>query len=67
MRLEHIARWHQIVVALVMSTAVVAVAQDGPSLAGRWDATVTVNDLEIPFPFEITEGRWPCDGVVLQR
>ncbi len=28
-------------------------AQDGPSLAGRWDAQVVVNELEIPFPFEI--------------
>ena len=58
MRLERSARWNLIVVALVLhtalNTAAVAVAQE-PSLAGRWDATVIVNDLEIPFPFEITE------------
>ena len=29
---------------------------DTPSLAGRWDATVVVNDVEIPFPFEILDG-----------
>ena len=30
-------------------------APETPSLAGRWDATVVVNDVEIPFPFEISE------------
>ena len=55
MRLERIVRWDRIVVALVLSTAVSAAAQERPSLAGRWDATVIVNDLEIPFPFEIGE------------
>lgn len=54
MRLARIARCNQIVVALVLSTAVGAVAQE-PSLAGRWDAIIISNDLEIPFPFEIGE------------
>ena len=53
MRLERIVRWDRIVVALVLTTVVSAAAQERPSLAGRWDATVIVNDLEIPFPFEI--------------
>lgn len=26
-----------------------------PSLAGRWNATVTVNDVDVPFVFEITQ------------
>ena len=55
MRLERIVRWDRIVVALVLTTAACAVPQESPSLAGRWDATVIVNDLEIPFPFEIAE------------
>ena len=55
MRLERIVRWARIVVALVLTTAACAAPQESPSLAGRWDATVIVNDLEIPFPFEIAE------------
>ncbi len=66
MRLERFVRWNQIVVALVLGTAVVAVGQ-GPSLAGRWDATVIVNDLEIPFPFEITEDNGRVMGSFFQR
>ena len=54
MRLERIVRWDRIVVVLVLTAACVA-PQESPSLAGRWDATVIVNDLEIPFPFEIAE------------
>jgi thiol-disulfide isomerase/thioredoxin len=52
MRLARIVRLNQLVVALVLSTAVGAVAQDR-SLAGRWDATVLSGQLEIPFVFEI--------------
>ena len=55
MRLERIVRSDRIIVVLVLSTAACAVPQESPSLAGRWDATVIVNDLEIPFPFEIAE------------
>ena len=55
MGFTRIGRWTPVVVTLVLSTAVMAAAQDRPSLAGRWDATVIVNDLEIPFPFEIGE------------
>jgi peroxiredoxin len=42
-------------VALVLNMAACAPASERPSLAGRWDATVRVNDLEIPFLFEIAE------------
>ncbi len=52
MRLARIARCNQIVVALVLSMAVGAVAQE-PSLTGRWDATILSGNLEIPFVFEI--------------
>lgn len=38
-----------------LATAPAPAAQDGQSLAGRWDAHVVVNELEIPFPFEIVE------------
>jgi len=46
-------------VALAASALVAAVAAAGPSrtpsvLSSRWDATVVVNGVEIPFPFEIT-------------
>jgi len=54
-RFERIVRWDRIVVALVLLAAACATPQERPSLAGRWDATVVVNDLEIPFPFEIAE------------
>jgi len=30
-------------------------AQPAPSLAGLWDAVVVVNDVEVPFPFEIAD------------
>jgi len=54
-RFERIVRCDRIVVALVLLAAACATPQERPSLAGRWDATVVVNDLEIPFPFEIAE------------
>ena len=55
MRLKRFVRWDRIVVALVLITAACAAVQESPSLSGRWDAMVIVNDLEIPFPFEIAE------------
>jgi peroxiredoxin len=44
--------------ALMLTALPAAIAADAPSpavsaLAGRWDATVNVNGVEIPFPFEI--------------
>ena len=38
-------------VAMLIAIAPVAMAQ---SLAGRWDATVQVNGVDIPFRFEIS-------------
>ena len=55
MRLEPVCRWSPVVVALVLHMAACAPASERPSFAGRWDATVRVNDLEIPFLFEIAE------------
>ena len=40
-------------VAFTIASAGVAAIQDAPSLAGRWDATVIVNNIEIPCAFEI--------------
>ena len=41
--------------ALALSLAACAGAPDRPSLSGQWDATVVVNELEIPFLFEIAD------------
>ena len=43
------------VVLLSIGCGAGAVQEETPSLAGRWDAQVVVNELEIPFPFEIVE------------
>jgi thiol-disulfide isomerase/thioredoxin len=44
-------------VAFMLALSLVACAEepDRSSLDGQWDATVVVNELEIPFPFEITD------------
>ena len=55
MRLDFFVRWIPISVALVVGMAACAPMPDSPSLAGRWDATVIVDDLEIPFLFEIAD------------
>jgi thiol-disulfide isomerase/thioredoxin len=34
-------------------SALLAAAPESAALAGRWDATVTANGVEVPFPFEI--------------
>jgi thiol-disulfide isomerase/thioredoxin len=39
--------------ALVLLSAVLAAAPESAAIAGRWDATVTANGVEVPFPFEI--------------
>ena len=41
-----------------------AQAQSAPasSLVGRWDAVVVVNDIEVPFPFEIAAGSQVISG-----
>jgi thiol-disulfide isomerase/thioredoxin len=53
MRSTHITRWIQ-VAALVLLAGTAGSGQAPPSaLAGRWDATVVVNSVEVPFVFEI--------------
>ena len=42
-----------IVALLALATVAPAAAPPGSHLDGKWDATVTVNGLDIPFPFEI--------------
>jgi|TARA_B100002003_G_scaffold177483_1_gene165362 thiol-disulfide isomerase/thioredoxin len=49
-------------VALVLGMAACAPAPDTLSLAGRWDATIVVNDLEIPFAFEIADDGQTVQG-----
>ncbi len=53
MNVGHVIRWSQMSL-LVLLSSVGAFAQNGASaLAGRWDAVVTANKVEVPFPFEI--------------
>jgi thiol-disulfide isomerase/thioredoxin len=40
----------------------VAASDDAARLAGRWDATVVANGVEIPFPFEIAADRTTIRG-----
>ena len=43
---------------LLLGTTLLAAPPDAESLAGRWDAIVVANDVEVPFSFEIeVEGR----------
>lgn len=49
----------------LLSTGTVHTAQDGHDLAGRWDAQVVVNDIEIPFPFEIVDTGSALEGSFL--
>lgn len=54
MNARHVTRCGKIGLLLLLSS-VPAFAQNGAaSLAGRWDAVVSVNDVQVPFPFEIT-------------
>ena len=58
MRKRYMTRWTQIA-ALVLLAGTVGASTAGsgqappPALAGRWDATVVVNKVEVPFTFEI--------------
>ncbi len=38
---------------LLLGAVLGAAPEQAPSFAGRWDATVTANGVEVPFPFEI--------------
>lgn len=53
-----VARRSWIVAVLLLGGALVAAAGDAPPFAGRWDAIVVANGVEVPFAFEIVgEGR----------
>ena len=53
MRLRPFIRWVPSSAAVVLAVAACSPAPAPPSLAGQWEATVTVNDIDIPFLFEI--------------
>ena len=53
MRLRPFIRWVPSSTAVVLAVAACSPAPAPPSLAGQWEATVTVNDIDIPFLFEI--------------
>ena len=55
-------RWTSTIVALGLSLTACADPPDLVTLTGRWDATVTVRDVEIPFLFEITETDTAIEG-----
>jgi thiol-disulfide isomerase/thioredoxin len=39
--------------AIVLFSALIGLAPEPAAVTGRWDATVTANAVEVPFPFEI--------------
>ncbi len=56
-----VATGSTLLVALLMGSALSAAPGDAGALAGRWDAVVVVNGVEVPFAFEIV-----ADGPVLK-
>ena len=58
-------RRSHVAVTLSLSLAACAGAADPPSLQGQWDATVVVNELEIPFLFEIADDGERVQGTFL--
>jgi peroxiredoxin len=48
--------------ALVIVATALSIGCSTPSLQGRWDAVVVVNDVEIPFRFDIVEGASGVSG-----
>ena len=61
MRCKSIALWLMLV-TLGLSFGCMA-PPEPPSLAGRWNATVTVNDVDVPFVFEITQTASSLGGM----
>ncbi len=51
-----------VAVALALSLAACGGTPDPPSLHGQWDATVVVNEIEIPFRFEIADNGERLQG-----
>jgi peroxiredoxin len=56
------ASWSRAGLIALLAAGVGPAFADDPSLAGRWDATVVVNDLEVPFTFEIVEEAGELKG-----
>src|SRR5262245_43427864 len=44
--------------ALILSSALLMAGCSRPSAAGLWDASVVVNNVTIPFVFNVTEEGW---------
>jgi len=65
MRTGHVIGGLAVGLLTVLATSPAHPAQDGQSLAGRWDARVVVNEVEIPFPFEISESDSTIQGSFL--
>ena len=49
----HITRGAQVAAMVLLAGTGGSARAPQPALAGRWDATVVVNKVEIPFVFEI--------------
>jgi len=49
---RHMTRWSQIAALVLLAGTAGSGQAPPPALAGRWDATVVVNKVEIPFTFE---------------
>jgi thiol-disulfide isomerase/thioredoxin len=64
MTTQALKRWNRIgAVLLAAGVAACAVAADDPvELAGRWDAFVDVNGVEVPFRFDVIEERGQLIG-----
>ena len=46
-------RWSQVAALMLLAGTAGSGQAPAPALAGRWDATVVVNKVEVPFIFEI--------------
>lgn len=53
MTAKRMSRWIAAAALVLMPISVGAATDDAKALAGKWDATVTVNGVEVPFVFEI--------------
>ena len=61
MRATGVTLLSRTVAVLLVSAVLGAAPDDGASLAGRWDAIVVANGVEVPFPFELV-----ADGSALK-
>lgn len=59
MKINHLARWGQVGLLVLLGAGAGFAQESGGSLAGRWDAVVTANGVEVPFQFELA-GEGPA-------